>query len=955
MKYLYLLSFLVIFINIRINAQQSIVGIGVYVYDSLSQRSINNCTVTIMDMNRTVLSEPRPVEVIKNKKWYRFDAFVPRHQQYIIKVALKGYETELRTLKVEKNEKEITNNFFLKREPIPLDEVTITGSKILMVNRGDTIVYNASAFQLSNGSMLDALVRQLPGVELKQGGRITVNGKFVSSLLVNGRDFFKGDPKIALENLPSYYVNNIKVYHKVSRLKQVMYGDSIKADENTDPLVMDVNLKRDYAEGWISNASIGYGTNERYIGKLFGMRYTNHSGLFLFGNLNNLNNDNSADKGGNWQGDLLKEGMVSTKTFGINFTGDDKITQMSYETSAKLSFTNKENEDITSADNYYSTEDIYLRSKSHSNHKRTKLEWNGNFTYPKSGKFYFYILPSLSYDKVKHHGFYRSASFMNDPVDSYRGASIDSLYSLPGSSRLTSMLINQREQHQQGESDKLNLLCIASGSFPVYSKWMELSAMGRYGNENNDQYERDNIGYSNEKKGETNLQNRYSDLSNRNYEYRASVKYNLIQTFLPNSQIELSSEYSYHQQYNSGKRQLYRMDIYDQYATGCLWTLPSTTDSMQAAIDLKNSYQTSTLSREHRLTFNLRWNFLQIRIPVTWNDDQLTDNRNNHQNTIHRHRPHMNFLLSYYKGIRGKGKFAYSYELVTRLPSMNYLLDVRDDADPLLVSLGNPDLKNSYYHVLSVSYEKIKTERQKQFSFSHNIDIVQNGVCIGRKYDLGLGITTTRPENISGNWSTWGRLAYGQQIDKRKHLSFTNTIDYRYHHSVDYATLDQSNSLLSKNIVHNLTLGETLKADYHLKDWYIAATGHAILTHATSPMSGFTTINAVDYNYGLTITKSFLKYFDVDSELMMWSRRGYTDSTMNDDQLVWNLMLTYSFGKMKQWMLKVEGHDILHQVSSVRLSLNAQGRTETWYKTVPSYWMLHLAYQFKKEPKKRNQ
>ena len=61
---------------------------------------------------------------------------------------------------------------------------------------------NADAFQLSNGSMLDELIRRLPGVQLK-GNQITVNGKFVSSLLVNGSDFFKGDPAIALQNLPA--------------------------------------------------------------------------------------------------------------------------------------------------------------------------------------------------------------------------------------------------------------------------------------------------------------------------------------------------------------------------------------------------------------------------------------------------------------------------------------------------------------------------------------------------------------------------------------------------------------------------------------------------------------------------------------------------------------------------------------------------------------------------------
>ena len=79
--------------------------------------------------------------------------------------------------------------------------------------KGDTMVYNAAAFQLAQGSMLDELVRQLPGVRL-ENGQITVNGRFVSSLMLNGEDFFKGNPKIALDNLPAYMVDKVKVYER---------------------------------------------------------------------------------------------------------------------------------------------------------------------------------------------------------------------------------------------------------------------------------------------------------------------------------------------------------------------------------------------------------------------------------------------------------------------------------------------------------------------------------------------------------------------------------------------------------------------------------------------------------------------------------------------------------------------------------------------------------------------
>ena len=96
-----------------------------------------------------------------------------------------------------------------------LPEITVRATKVKMVMRGDTIIYNADAFNLADGSMLDALISRLPGTTLTRDGQIFVHGKKVESLLVNGRDFFAGNPQIALQNLPAYIVNKI---NKESRI-----------------------------------------------------------------------------------------------------------------------------------------------------------------------------------------------------------------------------------------------------------------------------------------------------------------------------------------------------------------------------------------------------------------------------------------------------------------------------------------------------------------------------------------------------------------------------------------------------------------------------------------------------------------------------------------------------------------------------------------------------------------
>ena len=89
-----------------------------------------------------------------------------------------------------------------KRRDVELGAAEVRASKIRMVVKGDTLIYNADAFQLAEGSMLDGLIKLLPGFQLRDG-QITVNGQYVSSLLVNGEDSFRGDPRVALENLPA--------------------------------------------------------------------------------------------------------------------------------------------------------------------------------------------------------------------------------------------------------------------------------------------------------------------------------------------------------------------------------------------------------------------------------------------------------------------------------------------------------------------------------------------------------------------------------------------------------------------------------------------------------------------------------------------------------------------------------------------------------------------------------
>ena len=194
---------------------------------------------------------------------------------YILRFSKEGYDTKEIVYTVPRLYKRQPTlrlpavNLHRTPKERKLGEATVTATKVKFYSKGDTLVFNADAFQLQEGSMLDALIRQLPGVELKSDGRILVNGKQVESLLLNGEDFFKGNNQIMLDNLPTYMVKDVQVYKKDGALSE-MLGQSAGDKQ----MVMDIKLKKQYSIGWIGNVEAGGGTAERYLAKLFGMRFT---------------------------------------------------------------------------------------------------------------------------------------------------------------------------------------------------------------------------------------------------------------------------------------------------------------------------------------------------------------------------------------------------------------------------------------------------------------------------------------------------------------------------------------------------------------------------------------------------------------------------------------------------------------------------------------------------------
>ena len=264
------------------------------IQDSFLERGLFDCTVTLMRADSTAVECQPKVYELGNDEMHISTVFyidVPRQAaNYIIRVQKDGYEDGWAKVSVPDGYKEkmlavpMVNMKKSIMKTIGLNEVVVKATRIKVKMRGDTLVYDATAFQLPEGSMLQHLIEQLPGARMTDAGEIFINGRKIDELTLNSRTLFKGNKKVLLENLPYFTVKELKVFDR-----QSLYSAIKGIKDETPEYVMDVNLKDEYSVGVIANAEAAGGTHDRYQARAFGLLLTKTLTVGAFGNLNNIN------------------------------------------------------------------------------------------------------------------------------------------------------------------------------------------------------------------------------------------------------------------------------------------------------------------------------------------------------------------------------------------------------------------------------------------------------------------------------------------------------------------------------------------------------------------------------------------------------------------------------------------------------------------------------------------
>lgn len=911
---------------------------------------------SLVDTLRTVTGD-------SNNKPASFVIFhIKRPGRYILRMRKDGYETADQMFEVKRFYRDeesvdlMEKPFYMQKERnVTLSEVVVKATKVKFYVNGDTLVYNADAFELAEGSMLDALIQQLPGVELKSGGDIVVNGKHVDALLLNGKDFFNKDRRLMLDNLPSYMVKKVKAY---DRSNEQLRMAGLPDDDNKE-FVMDVQLKKEYSIGWIANAAAGAGTDDRYLGRLFALRFTPNSRLSFFANANNVSDDRKPGQNGNWSPLRQATGIRSVYDAGFDYNIDEKEGHWSTSGNVRTSYTEDDSEQHTSSENFLSGGDTYGRAYSKRHTDNFKVSTNHEFNLYRRNNVLSYLglRPDISYSRQHSHGESAAAVFDEDVAEQWGKVWIDSIMTPNAGSLLLRHALNRSISRAKGNGHSLNTGLDANAIFSIpHNNHFLFNASGNISYNDEKRYAYDHYQLDYPRDGTpTDRRNRYDLNTNRSLNYGGSIGARRTEIGC----LQLSANYIYSHANKESNRSLYQLHLLEDF-DGELGTLPSAND-LYKTLDTSNSNQADYTDDIHRLRFGYdynssrrhSWNLIRQfrgKVEVRFEHNQLDYQRGRLDTLFHRHTAFIQTDGDWRLFTRDQRKvFEVNFNTRISAPGMTYLLNIRDDSDPLRIMLGNTRLKNPQRYHLGTSYRRVLSG-ERMWNVFGSANLAPRAIAMATFYNKQTGVRTVTPQNVNGNWDAHLGGGYNTPLDHRRLLSLSTNTTFDYHHSAD---LISTTAAPSRSIVGSYYANETLSLTYRPNaKLQVKGIGNLHYQHSTSDRTDFETINVLDFDYGLTVQVELPWSLQLATDLTMYSRRGYADHTMNTNELVWNARLSKRFlhGNL---VCMLDGFDLLGNLSNVRRTINAQGRTETWNNVTPRYALLHIVYRLNKQPKKK--
>ena len=806
----------------------------------------------------------------------------------------------------------------MTEEATLLQDAVVTATKAAVVAKQDTLEFNAGSFKTQANSNVEDLLKKLPGVEVDSDGAITSNGKTVTKILVDGKEFFGEDTKMATKNLPSDLVDKVQVVDRKSDLARLT-----GVDDGEEETVINLTVKKNMKNGWFGTLQGGYGTDKRYEGKFNISTFTDNNQISIVGGANNINDLGFMDSGrGRFSSFGSNGGVLTSQQLGVNFNvGKSDAFRVGgnvfYSHTDRHSTTDKNIEYHQPGRNEFSTDSSVADDEGHNVSGDFRMEWkiDQNNTLDFRPKFTFNKRDSESWSET----LLRQESFDGPKVNNNESRKYNHGQSYNAEGRL---IFNHNFASKPGRSFSVEANYSFSDTKQHSTTWSDIIYYLTNPDEDDDTFlyrYTDNHQWNNNVGARLTWTEPIGDVKRGNFfqvAYRASMRFNNANKDTYNvPEPEYSGEF-----------------IPTDFTSLPIDALYDT--------DLSNRFRNKFTSQELQIGYKKVNKNYQLDAGMVFSpsssgsEDLINPDRNIKTRWVWNVAPFARFRYKFSK----TSSIHADYRARTSSPSISQLQPVADVSDPLHITVGNPDLKPTFTQSMNVRFNNFKQDTQQSINAMLRLQYSQNVVVNKTISDPETGQRTTTYANANGNFSGFGMFMINQPLRNRK-WRFSARGGLNYSSQAGYINGEFNRS---GNFRFFPSAGMTFSCDI----FQMSVNPTYNFNMATNSLPDQQ--NQYTHGYGFRSDAALTLPFglQVNTDIYFNRTSGYSNG-FNTSTWLWNAQVSYSLLHDKSLTLSVRAYDLLGQNKNISRSVSANGTiTDSRYNDLTRYVMFGVSYTF---------
>ena len=842
--------------------------------------------------------------------------------RYILMAEYVGSTPEGRSVTVRDADVRV-KKFMLKENATTLKEAVVEGIRTPMKVMQDTVEFAADTYKTQPNAVVEDLLKRLPGVEVGTDGKITANGKEVTKILVDGKEFFSDDPKVASKNLPVNMVDKLQVVDRKSDLARLT-----GVDDGEDETVINLTVKKGMKNGWFGQAEAGAGTDSRYAGSFTVNRFWNDNQLTLLGAINNINEMGFSDGGSRFRRFGGDNGITTARSLGLNFNvGNKEIFRVGgdimYSNTSRRTTIQRDRQNLFQDSTSYVNSWKKSRDRGHNVRADFRIQWNPNEanTFEFRPRLSFNVNDSWSADTsltragtMERVTSSRNSAYSHGRSWEFGGEAIynHKFLSRPGRSFSVHARLQTSNVRERENTWSRNEFFLLNDSIDLY-----------------DQVDRNHT-WSNTFNTRVSWTEPLGDVKNGNF---------------------LTFAYSFRYRWNNADKMVYDDPEPRPWVDGWIGDYAGNLDSLVWNQDLSNQFRNDYMSQDIRAGFKHVTKAANLDVGLSL-VPQMSKSIDliNHERDIRRNVLNFAPYMRYRWRITKTRSFMVNYRGRSSQPSISQLQPVADMSDPLRIVVGNPDLDPTFSHNIQMRFNDFNPQGQRSFMLMANAQVSQNAVVSRMTFNHETGGQTTTYENVNG---VWNMMMMGMFSTPLKNKSWTiNAHAFaRYSHDVGF---NNGSRVLTRNLNLNIMPSIAFRPDnleLELRPRYSFQQTRASIQ---------TDNNRAIHTYGGMFNGTYYTPFGlVISTDLNWAKTSGYSAGYNSNQCLWNATLSYQFLRDRSLTLSLKAYDLLQQRKSIMRQTTGNYIDDTMYNSLTRYFMATVTWKFNtfgkgNEPESRN-